>query len=130
MSVHPLLYANTLKFKKERKKQKPGSELHGEKCKERQPHHKPISDKERINPTGKTRCGQDRKAPICRTGPLQVTDSEDSPGKHTKMGGSAQKSHNRQCTPTGTVFARALAAGDTRVLCGKLRPGPGYSDCH
>lgn len=41
-----------------------------------------------------------------------------------------QRATVRQYTPIGTVFTRALAAGDTCVLCGKLCPGPGYSDCH
>ena len=71
VSVHPLLYDNTLKLKKKNTHtKKTGSEPHGGKCKKRQPHHKLISDIERINPTGKTNCGQDRKAPICHTGPL------------------------------------------------------------
>lgn len=69
VSVH-LPYENTLKFKNTHTHKKNwSSELHGGNI-NRQPHHKLISDIERINPTGKRTVGSDRKAPICHTGPL------------------------------------------------------------
>ena len=102
LQKNSLLYANTLKLKR-----KPGSEFHGEKCTKRQPHHRFVSDIERLNPTGKMtvdRTGKPRSAVL---GLCRSQNREDSPGKHTKMGSSA-KSHNQTIYSYRNSFHQGL----------------------
>ena len=93
-----------------------------------------MSDTERINPWDyfQDKGGGSRLAKGCRVDRASTHHKTGTThqAKDTRMGCRTQGTRGPQLTPPETVFTRALAAGDTCVLCAKLYPDPGKSNCH